>query len=377
MSINGIDSTDRLQVIATDPQTDARWVRFVAAHPDGSVYHHPAWLRALEKEYRQRGVHLACVDATGQFLAVLPMLHTKGLPVNLGGSLTGRRLSSLPRTPLAGPLSTDSQATLAILQAAVLRARQDPGIQLQIKAQGPDLDGLVGGVVCAPWRLSYLLQLPENPGEPFRIPKSDDRARIKWSVNKATKLGVRVRPAETEGELEEWYTLYLETMRRNVVPPRSYRFFAALWELLRPSGMMELLLAEEQLAGRKRIIAGSVFLLFGRTVSYVFNGSRLADLTLRPNDIIQWQAIGDACKRGFKYFDFGEVPDGNCDLAKFKSKWGAQPTRLHRYYSTSPDAESAAVVKSHGYGTRLPEAAWRRLPLKATAWLGDRLYSYL
>jgi hypothetical protein len=377
MSVQVTLSTSALRVIETEPQTDPRWLRFVVAHPNGSVYHHPAWLKALDKEYRQQGVHLACEDTRGQFLAVLPMLYTQGLPVNLGGSLTARRLSSLPRTPQAGTLSTDPRATREILQAAVSRVRQDPNIQLQVKTQGAELDGLVDGVVCAPWRMSYLLQLPGKPDEVFRVHKSDDRARIKWAVNKAKRLGVHVRPAETEAELEEWYMLYLETMRRNVVPPRSYRFFAALWELLRPQGMMELLLAEERGVRLRRIVAGSLFMLFGTTVSYAFNGSRAADLALRPNDLIQWQAINDACKRGFKCFDFGEVPDGHFDLAKFKMKWGAQPTPLYRYYFTALREANSNSVKSRGYGTRLSEEAWRRLPLKATAWLGDRIYSYL
>jgi len=77
--------------------------------------------------------------------------------------MTGRRLSSLPRTPLAGPLSKDPQATVEILRAAMTRVCHNPGIQLQIKTQGPELDGLGDGVVCTPWRLSYLCIRPVNP----------------------------------------------------------------------------------------------------------------------------------------------------------------------------------------------------------------------
>ena len=124
-------------------------------------------------------------------------------------------------------------------------------MRLQIKYQGPELTGLVGGLVCTPWRQSYILRRPINPKQPFRIADSRERAKIKWAINRAKRLGVRVRPAETEAELREWYALYLETMRRNAVPPRSYRFFFALWKLLRPIGMMDLLLAELDEAGRK------------------------------------------------------------------------------------------------------------------------------
>ena len=131
-------------------------------------------------------------------------------------------------------------------------------MQLQIKTQAPELDGLVDGVTCAPWRFSYVLNLAESAGVPFQIGRSSrGRATIRWAIKKATALGVGVRAAETEADLHEWYMLYVRTMRRRVVPPRSYRFFAALWELMRPRGMMQLLLAEQERNGRKKILAGS------------------------------------------------------------------------------------------------------------------------
>lgn len=367
-----------LRVAEINPRTDPRWESFVAEHPNGSIYHHPAWLEALEREYGQKGVYFVCEDAAGQVLAILPMLYTRGLPWAWGrGALTGRRLSSLPRTPIAGPLSIDSRATVALLQEAVRQVSKNPRTQLQVKTQGRELDGLIDGIVCTPWRLSYLLQLPASSEGSFRISNNHSRAVIKWAINKATKLGVYARPAETEAELGAWYRLYLETMRYNVLPPRPYRFFAVLWELLKPRGMLQLLLAEQQTMGRRRIMAGSIFLKFGRTVSYAFNGSRLRDLSLRPNDVIQWRAINDACRGGFRFFDFGEVPEGNDDLAKFKSKWGADPVRLYRYYHPArPDLEGGSA-ESVRYAESLAKAVWRKLPLTAISWLGDRIYARL
>jgi lipid II:glycine glycyltransferase (peptidoglycan interpeptide bridge formation enzyme) len=246
---------------------------------------------------------------------------------------------------------------------------------LQVKTQGTDLDGMIPGIACVPWRLSYLLRLPADGS--FRISNSHSRASIKWAINKAKRLGVNVRPAETEADLRAWYRLYLETMRQNAVLPRHYRFFVALWELLKPRGMMQLLLAEQKTTGRQRIIAGSIFLTFGHTVSYAFNGSRSSDLHLRPNDVIQWQAINEACTAGHRFVDFGEVPEGNSDLAKFKSKWGSEPVRLYRYYYPAcKDAENGPV-ESQGYKETLRKAIWRRLPLTTVAWLGDRIYRYL
>jgi hypothetical protein len=305
------------------------------------------------------------------------LIFTRGLPFGLGHTLAQRRLSSLPRTPVAGPLSVETRATIAVLQEAIRLASRNPGVQLQIKRQADDLDGLIDGVVSTPWRLSYLLDLQGGPEGPFRVGNSHSRASIKWAINKAARLGVYARPAETEAELHTWYWLYLETMRRNVVPPRSYRFFLALWQLLRPRGMMQLLLAEQKTKTGTRIIAGSIFLRFGRTVSYAFNGSGLRDFPLRPNDVIQWEAINEARASGYRYLDFGEVPEGHDELAKFKSKWGATPIRMHRYYCPGRANSDGDRAKAMIYTEALGSAIWRRLPLRALGWLGDRIYGYL
>jgi hypothetical protein len=196
-------------------------------------------------------------------------------------------------------------------------------------------------------------------------------------VKKACKLGVTVRPARNEADLRHWYGTYLETMRRNMIPPRSYRFFTALWMALRPAGMMELLIAEYGEGAKKEIIAGSVFLMFGQTVSYAFNGMRRQYGSLRANDAIQWQAINAACQEGFQLFDFGEVPEGHDQLAKFKSKWGAQPTRLYRYVTPAlPAPKSAEVDSPYNIGS-FSQIIWQYVPLKLTEWMGDQIYSRL
>lgn len=375
----GTDSTHEndLSVVEVDPRMDPRWESFVRQHPDAAIYHHPAWLIALECEYGQKGIYLACVDSDGQLLAILPLVNTRGLLFGSGGALAGRRISSLPRTPVAGPLSTHPQATAALLQEAVRRVAAQPGTTLQVKAQKPDLDGLVDGVVAMPWRQTYILQLPAQSNEPFRITHSRQRAVVKWAINKAERMGVRIRSAETAADLKAWYSLYLETMRRNFVLPRPYRFFLALWENLRPAKLMDLLIAEQELAGQRRMIAGAIFFTFGKTMSYSFSGSGSEDFSLRPNDLLIWRAINDACEKGYRFFDLGEVPEGNEDLAKFKKKWGAEPLRMYRYYYPTSAATNDNALESEGRLNAWLNSVWTHLPLWAVSWIGDQVYSRL
>lgn len=367
----------RLSVRETNPQLDPRWELFVMQHPGALIYHHPAWLSVLEREYGQPCVCLICEDSSGELRGLLPLMYTRGLPFSKGNPLAGARLASLPRTSLAGPLTNDPRATVLLLQEAVRRVSAKVNVRLQIKPQERELGGLVHGVVEKPWRFTYLLHLYETPGEPLRFSNSKHRQRIKGSIRRALANGLRARLAETEDDLKGWYSAYLKTMRRNVVPARSYRFFYALWQLMRPKGLMRLWLVERQSDVGVKIVGGQIYFRLGQTLSYAFNGAQTSALPLRPNDIILWQAIHGAHQEGCRVVDLGEVPDGDESLAHYKLKWGAEPVRLYRYYY--PDFPDAGPF-SEGKETALvgmARAIWRHLPLAVTSWIGDRIYSRL
>jgi hypothetical protein len=364
------------RVREVDPHSDPRWDEFVAAHPDGIVYQHSAWLRCLEAEYGRPSTGLCCEDAGGQVVGLMPVVATRGVPLLGRSALLGPRVSSLPRTPLAGPLALDRDGTAALVGAAIALARRRGRGQLQIKRAASDLDGIQADLVGAPWRTSYVVSLPDDP-ERLRFGNSRNHSRIKWAVNKARGEGVEVREASTLADVEAWYRLYLETMRDVLVPPRPLRLFACMWRELVPRGLMTLYLAERQEAGgaQPTLIGGSIVLGLGRTAFYAFNGRRSSALPLRPNEVIQWSAIHDACRRGFDRYDLGEVTGGNVGLADFKRKWGGDEVRLHRYYDhpVDPDASSgpSGVVRRAG------EKVWARAPLPLIRMAGDLAYRWL
>lgn len=367
----------QFRVRETNPHTDPRWESFVMRHPAASIYHHPAWLAALEREYKQQSVCLICEDEGGELHGLFPLMYTRGLPLSKGRPLSGVRLSSLPRTPLAGPLTSDPHVTTLLLQEAVRRVSEQPNVRLQIKPQNRELGGLVDGVVEKPWRFTYLLRLHETPGEPLRFSNSKHRTRIKWSISRALANGLGARLAETEDDLKGWYSVYLESMRRNVVPARSYRFFRALWQSMGPKGLMRVWLVEHHTDAGTTIVGGNVYFRLGQTLSYAFNGARTSALPLRPNDILLWQAIHDAHQEGCRVVDLGEVPEGDESLAQYKAKWGAEPVRLYRYYYPGfPDAEHSSEGNDNNLAG-MAKAVWRHLPLGVTSWIGDRIYSRL
>jgi hypothetical protein len=384
-----------LRAVELDFRRDQRWMEFVSSHPDGLIYHHPGWLMALEEEYDQKCVTLGCEDERGNLQAILPLMQTKGLLPGCGRTTTGRRLSSLPRTPVAGPLATSPEAARVVIARAVELARSERDLQLEVKSGLGELDRSTDGLACMPWRPTYLLELPrlmesasaEESGADFRTSRSPGASRrchelrfgnarrqhrVNWSVSRAIKFGLAVRDAETEDDLFQWYQLYLQTMRNKAVPPRPYRLFQSLWHYLRPTHKMQLLLAVQSKLGQERIVAGSILLQFGQTVFYAFTGCAPEDFRLHPHDLLQIEAIRGACRGGFLRYDFGEVTEENPSLAQFKTKWGGSPVQLYRYYSLIPKATQSSTTGRFLHSVR---RMWRLLPSKATEALGDLIYS--
>jgi Acetyltransferase (GNAT) domain len=357
-----------LEVVGVESTREPRWTAFVEGRPDALVYHHPAWIEVLAETYGYEEASLAALDRDGAVRAILPLFRRRGF-------LSGRRLTSLPHTPHAGPIG-DADAVAAVLQAAVDVAREDPRVRLQVKSPRSDLATLVPEVEQEPWEPTYVLGLPEDVAA-LRFGSSRNHTRIKGKVTQSSRKGVAVRPAESDADLRAWYRLYLATMRRHAVPPRPYRFFDVAWRVLQPIGMMRVLVAEQGNGPSATLVAGSVFLTANGTIIYRFNGSRREMLNLNPNDAIQWHAIHEATREGFRRYDFGEVEIGNESLAMFKSKWGAVAEPLFRYGYPAAHELERGVLRRNGLVRSAAQAVWRRLPLSATEAIGDQLYKRL
>jgi CelD/BcsL family acetyltransferase involved in cellulose biosynthesis len=347
---------------------DPRWAEFVSAHRDALPYHHPAWFRVLREAFGYSAAALGCADSSGRLSGILPLLEKKSL-------LAGLHHSSLPHTPVAGPLAVDGDSQQALLSAAASRIDHGQARWLQLKVTDPGAGALPAGFSSAAGDDTYVLDLPDSPQQ-LRFGDSRNNSRIRWAVRKASRLSVTVREASSPVDVRRWYELYLQTMREHAVPPRPLRMFEIMWEILAPGGLMRLLLAERQAGGRTELLAGSIFLLHGRTVVYAFNGRDRAQLAFRPNDAIHWKAITEAAASGFRRYDFGEVGSGNSGLVDFKEKWGAKPVGLYRYHYPR-NREIERRLGAPGGFRRTAEWAWRQLPLPATATLGGWIYRCL
>jgi len=168
------------------------------------------------------------------------------------------------------------------------------------------------------------------------------RAQMRRNIARAQRDGVVVRRADERSDLvDTYYSLHVRTRRRQGVPVQPRRFFRLLWDGLIAQGLGTVILAY---AGTGPI-AGAVFLHWNGATTYKFGASDPAHWALRPNNLLFWEAISDACARGDRLFGFGRTDLENHGLREFKSGWGARELPLvYTYVGGAPTSDGNSLV---------------------------------
>jgi CelD/BcsL family acetyltransferase involved in cellulose biosynthesis len=332
---------------------DPQWRSFVAESDAATPFHHPAWAELLALSYRYRAFAIAVAGQDGRLIAGAPFLEVRSLTRR-------RRWISLPFTDECPVLATDDAAR-AELSAALGNAHERfgaPALEMRGTVEGP-------GWLLSADAVTHELELDAD-AETTR--KRFSRSKVVRNINRAEKEGVKVRLATETRDLDAFYRLHTHTRRRQGVPVQPRRFFELLWSRLVEPGLAYILLAD---AGGSEAVAAALFLRSGGSTVYKFGASDPSFLTHRPNHLIFWTAIQDACAHGNHRFDFGRTDLGNQGLRAFKAGWGASERPL-RYSSLEPGAAAGA----EGLTTRVLGLAIRRGPSWVCRGTGATLYRY-
>lgn len=331
---------------------DPRWFSFVAQRAQATPFHQPAWADLLGAVYGYRRFAIAVCDGTN-LVGGAPFVEVRHLSRR-------RRWISLPFTDECAPLASDSVAMPELCGALALA-------QPRLGAPGLQVRGALEGFR---WRtaadsVTHELKL-ERDVEQVRAGFS--RSQVIRNIARAEREGVVVRRAVNAHDLDAFYGLHTRTRRRQGVPVQPRRFFALLWTRLVESGLAFMLLAD---IGRREAVAGALFLSSGGTTIYKFGASDLDSRQFRPNHLILWTAIQEACARGDYRFDFGRSDLHDRGLRAFKSSWGAVERPLT--YST---LASGAGNEDEGLAARALALAIRRGPQWLCRGAGEALYRY-
>lgn len=153
--------------------------------------------------------------------------------------------------------------------------------------------------------------------------------KLRNSIRKSEKESVRVSELINEEELKEYYDLSLKTERhikeskgRKAFSIQSYEFYKKIIE----DGLGRVFLAK---FGDK-IIAGSVFLVFGNRTIYFQSGFLREYAIKQAPSLIHWEAIKKLKKEGITEYDLGGLSlgltkeDSRYFIYEFKKKFNGQ-----------------------------------------------------
>ncbi len=152
---------------------------------------------------------------------------------------------------------------------------------------------------------------------------------LRRNIKKALGSDLSFEALKDRQEVEQFYRLYLESMRRNrALVKYPLQLFYKICDLLVPE-RADLLFVKH----RGRPVAGIVMVYSENTAHYFHGGSETRFLDLRPNDLLFHRAIELAQEKGKAYFDFFGSDKRLSSLIRFKDKWGTHREGLFNFHT--------------------------------------------
>ena len=291
-----------------DPTRTPQWDQWIQSFPDCSIFHSSPWARVLMESYGQKPRYFALMEKE-QPRALLPIMEVKTL-------FTSKRGVSLPFSDFCEPMALDRESFEILYASARDHGRRNGWSSLSLRG-GSQFLGF------APQRehfVGHVLDLSPGPDDLFGHFRSSTRR----NVARAQKCGVRVSLEKTPESMRSYYDLHCLTRKRHGVPPQPLSFFRQIQHHLigRDHGFTAL--ARHQ----GRVIAGAVFLHWGKHALYKFGASDDRFYETRANNLVMWTAMEHFSRRGFAQLHLGRTERENTGLLQFKKGWNPKATSI-------------------------------------------------
>lgn len=276
------------------PET-VEWDRFVATVPGGDVVQTTAWAHAKR--------------ATGFEVTRVVSRRGDGTIVG-GGFVVMKRFGPLgavgyvARGPLLAP---EAAGAIGRVLDDVERAARARGV-LHLVVQPPFEGEAITNELAA---RGYTEDAPDvAPSATLVIDLAPDLDAIlagmssarRRAVRQALKRGVQVRPGD-ERDIAVFQALHVITAERQGFGPLSVAYLREQWAALRPSGAVQLIMAEHG----GRALAGIWLSAFGDTVTYRIPAWNGEEPQLQANVACHWEAIRWAKAQGYRWYDLGGI----------------------------------------------------------------------
>lgn len=308
-----------------DPLTDCRWDELVESHPRASVFHSPAWLKALSDTYQYKPVAVVTSPAHQALESGMVFCQVESW-------LTGRRLVSLPFSDHCEPLVDEAEDLDAITVALEEEIRREQWRYVEMRP----LRRITFATSLHRSTVPYTFHQLDLDPDLATLFRNCHKSSTQRKIIRAEREGLRYREGSSPEILEDFYRLLTITRRRHHRPPQPRAWFVNLIECFGENLKIRLALKDD------RPVAGLLTLRHKDTMMYKYGGSDPRFNNLGSMHLLFWTAIQEAKRAGLRYFDFGRTDADQEGLITFKSRWGTRQSVLtYSRYSLSASQNHA------------------------------------
>ncbi len=328
------------------PVETARIEAFVAEHPEGSLFHRPRWLSAVERGTGQRAMGLVA-ERAGSMAGWLPLSE-------IHSPLFGRALVSSGFGVGGGVLAEGEAITLRLCEMA-------EELALRLSCASVEMRG---GSAPFHWKVQsgshcgFVRDLAvDDEAELLAIPRKQ-RAEVRRGLGN----DLEVRIGSGEAHRAAFVHCYGQSVRNLGTPVFPRSLFDAMLDLFGDEADILTIFRQQQ-------PVASVLSFYDRGAAMPYwGGGIFAARGLRANDVLYYELMRHARSRGCTRFDFGRSKTGS-GACHFKKNWGFEPQPLSYASWHAPGAEPRDVdPTSPRHAARI--AAWKRLPMPLANRLG-------
>ena len=333
------------------------WDDHVLMHPKGTPFHLSSWLKTIHQTYKFQPLLFMKKNNQNSISGIFPAFYVKNF-------LNRNKIVSIPFSDYGGPLCVNGIKEEEFISNIInLYANNSKYIEVRCDLNTGSC------TICHDYYKKHILKLSTNPDD---IKKRINKKTIQYSIRRAKKSGIRIRENNTLEGLKEFYKLNEKTRTKHGVPAQPFKYFINLYHNMILKNLAYLLLAYDN----EKVIAASIFIKFKDTIHYKYNASNPKYLKeKKPNHLLTWYAIKNACTNGYKYFDFGRTSPDNYGLMRYKEMWGAETICCN--YNYYPEIIGITTVKERQIIYKILTNTWKRLPLFIARGISARLYRYM
>jgi FemAB-related protein (PEP-CTERM system-associated) len=308
---------------------------FVLSRREAEPFHLPEWSDAVERGCGQRAHILLAEDERGALTGILPLTAMRS-------PLFGSALVSTGFGVGGGILGDDAEA---LAEAARRLAAELGCASVELR----------GGVLPHGWEhragtyAGFAREIPDGDEAILKAIPRKQRAEVRRALGFGLDVG-------TGRDTAAHYRVYSESVRNLGTPV----FPRALFEAVLDGLDADILTVSR--AGKP--LASVISLYFNGTVFPYWGGGTADARAWRANDLMYYELMRHARRRGCTRFDFGRSKVGTGAFA-FKKNWGFEPRAL--VYAVKGQARETNPLAPR---YRLQTALWKKLPLPLANLLG-------